>query len=80
MLAANDSPSSGRALVTVETQPTDVHPHRTIQRVSNFLTHLIATARHEPQTRERRRADPAEVIAAYRATVERLQSLNRQSD
>jgi hypothetical protein len=80
MLAANDSPSSGRALVTVERQARAAHPHRAIQRVSNFLTHLIATARHVPQTCERRRADPAEVIAAYRATVERLQSLNRQSD
>jgi len=80
MLAANDSPSSGRALVPVERQARDAHPHRAIQRVSNFLTHLIATARHVPQTCERRRADPAEVIDAYRATVERLQSLNRQSD
>jgi hypothetical protein len=80
MLAANDSPSSSRALVTIEKQARETHPHRTIQRVSNFLTHLIATARQEPQTRERRRADPAEVIAAYRATVERLQSLNKQSD
>ena len=80
MLAANDSPSSSRALVTVETQAREAHPHRPIQRVSNFLTHLIATARQVPQTRERRRADPAEVIAAYRATVERLQSLNGQSD
>ena len=52
MLAANDSPSSSHALVTVETQAREAHPHRTIQRVSNFLTHLIATARQEPQTRD----------------------------
>ena len=38
---------------------------------------LIATGRL-PQTREKRRADPAEVIAAYRATVERLQKLNEK--
>ncbi len=34
---------------------------------AGFLAHLIATDRKLPQTRERRRADPAEVIAAYAA-------------
>ena len=45
--------------------------------LATFLTHLIATARQIPQTCERRRADPDEVIAAYRATIERLQKLNK---
>ena len=73
-----DSPSSSRALVAVAP---DTHepPHRPVQRVSNFITQLIATARHLPQTREKRRADPADVIAAYRATVERIQRLNEES-
>ena len=79
MLAGTDLPSSGRALVTVAAETRDAHPHRTIQRVSSFLAQLIATARQAPQTRERRRADPAEVIAAYRATVDRLQKLNEKS-
>ena len=34
---------------------------------AGFLAHLIATDRKLPQTRERRRADPAEAIAAYAA-------------
>jgi hypothetical protein len=45
-----------------------------------FLTQLIATAGKLPQASAKRRADPAEAIAAYRATVARLQTLNRKSD
>jgi hypothetical protein len=30
-----------------------------------FLAHLIATAQHAPQTRTRRRAEPADAIATY---------------
>lgn len=80
MLTQADSPSSSRALVTIAADKPDAYPHRAIQRVSTFLTQLIATARHLPQTREHRRADPAEIIAAYRATVERLQRLNEKSE
>ena len=68
-MQTSDSPSSSRALVRLVPDTHESHPHRAIQRVSTFLTHLIATARHLPQTCERRRADPADVIAAYRATV-----------
>ena len=35
---------------------------------AGFLAHLIATERQLPQTRERRRAEPADAIAAYAAT------------
>ena len=38
-------------------------------RQAAFLAHLIATKSQLPQTRERRRAEPAEAIAAYRATA-----------
>ncbi len=38
-------------------------------RDASFLAQLIATKDQHPQTRERRRADPNEVLAAYRATV-----------
>jgi len=79
MLAGTDSPSSSRALVSLEADAHDARAHRPLQRVSTFITQPIATARHLPQTRERRRADPDEVIAAYRATVERLQKLNDKS-
>jgi hypothetical protein len=34
---------------------------------ADFLAHLIATDRQLPQTRERRRAEPADAIAAYAA-------------
>jgi hypothetical protein len=46
--------------------------HRPIERVPNFLAHLLATRMQLPQARERRRAEPGEVIAAYQATISRL--------
>jgi hypothetical protein len=36
-------------------------------RQAAFLAHLIAVKDQHPQTRERRRAEPGEAIAAYRA-------------
>ena len=38
-------------------------------RYAPFLAHLVATKDQHPQTRERRRAEPADALAAYRATV-----------
>ena len=73
-------PSSSRDLVPLAAQAHDEHPHRPVQRVSTFLTQLIATARKLPQARAKRRAEPAEAVAAYRATVESLQTLNRKSE
>jgi hypothetical protein len=35
---------------------------------ADFLAQLIATAAHAPQTRPRRRAEPAEAVAIYDAT------------
>jgi hypothetical protein len=40
-------------------------------RQAPFLAHLIATQQQFPQTRARRRAEPAQAILAYRATAER---------
>jgi hypothetical protein len=34
-----------------------------------FLAQLIATAAQMPQTRERRRAEPAEAISSYETTT-----------
>jgi hypothetical protein len=79
MPAGIDSPSSGRALVLVGSATSEAHPPRPVQRVASFVTQLIANAARLPQTREKRRAEPTEVIAAYRATVERLQKLNEKS-
>jgi hypothetical protein len=79
MPAETDLPSSSRALVLVG-PAAEAHPSRPIQRVASFVTQLIANASRVPQTREKRRAEPTEVIAAYRATVERLQKLNERSE
>jgi hypothetical protein len=38
-----------------------------VYREAAFLAHLIATRAMAPQTRERRRAEPEEAIAAYRS-------------
>jgi hypothetical protein len=80
MPVESQSPETpSRALVLVSSKPHDAHPHRSVQRAALFLTQLIASASRVPQVRERRRAEASEVIAAYRATVERLQRLNEQS-
>ncbi len=75
-----DSPSSSRALVAVVPESHETHIHPPIRRVAAFLTQVIANARQIPQTRARRRADPADVIAAYQATVDRIQKLNEKSE
>ena len=80
MPAGTDLPSASRALVLVGAAAPETHPHRPVQRVASFITQLIANAARLPQTREKRRAEPTEVIAAYRATVERLQMLNEKSE
>ncbi len=45
--------------------------HNTPRRAA-FLAHLIATARQMPQTREKRRAEAGEAIAAYAEMQARL--------
>ena len=44
-------------------------PGATQRPSATFLAHLIAVASHAPQTRERRRAEPHEAIAAYLRTL-----------
>ena len=56
-----------RALVV--TAPDAVPETRTLPRQAAFLAHLIATKQQAPQTRERRRAEPSEALAAYRAAA-----------
>lgn len=57
----------GRALVALASQPSgEPAPN---YRGANFLAQLIAARDHAPQTRERRRAEPMEALAAYRATA-----------
>ena len=62
--------SESRALVAVEPATPHAGP-RTLTRhpAAPFLAQLIATHLQLPQTRERRRAEPAEAIAAYRSAA-----------
>ena len=80
MPEASDLPSSSRALVPlIPLAPEHDAPHHSpVRRVASFLTHLIATSEKVPQAREKRRAEPADVIAAYQSTIERLRKLNNQ--
>ena len=56
-----------RALVVTEmAATTQTAP---VYREAAFLAHLIATKDQAPQTRERRRAEPGEAIAAYRTAI-----------
>jgi hypothetical protein len=59
---------ASRALVPISPA---VGPHErfTDHREAAFLAHLIAVKDQLPQTRERRRAEPGEALAAYRAAA-----------
>ena len=73
MLEGNDSPCEGRALVRVEPEILPpLPPRRVVRRNAAFLTHLIASVTQVPQSRERRRAEPSEAEAAYRAAMKRF--------
>lgn len=56
-----------RALVALT--PTAAPNQPVVYRNAAFLAHLIATKEQLPQARERRRAEPSDAIAAYRATA-----------
>jgi hypothetical protein len=57
--------SDSRALVALT--PAVMPAPQMSFRQAAFLAHLIAVKDQLPQTRERRRAEPGEAIAAYRA-------------
>jgi hypothetical protein len=60
--------AAGRALLVVEPAARTAPPSITSQRCSaDFLAHLIAIDQQAPQTRTRRRAEPAQVSLAYQA-------------
>ena len=63
-------------LVSIQPAEQTRSRYGTTQRpAATFLAHLIAVASHAPQTRERRRAEPREAVAAYARTL----SLNNAS-
>ena len=60
--------SDSRALVALD--PLQDHFGNTVSHhYAPFVAQLVATKDQHPQTRERRRADPNDVLAAYRATA-----------
>ncbi len=64
-----DAPAAeSRSLIAVSPMPAASEPSVNY-RDAAFLAHLIATKEQLPQTRERRRAEPGDAIAAYRATA-----------
>jgi hypothetical protein len=70
--SADPRPAAARAsrALTVIAAPAPRDPSLPRARGdSAFLAHLIATKAQAPQTREKRRAAPAEVLAAYRAVA-----------
>jgi hypothetical protein len=80
---ASDLPSLSRALVPlIRVSPASDPRLARARRMASFLAHLIASQERVPQAvpqaREKRRADPAEVIAAYQATIARLRQSNSQ--
>jgi hypothetical protein len=81
MPAGYDSPSSeSRALTVIAAPPAnDNRAYVQTRRAAPFLTQLIANARQVPQACEKRRAEPNEVIAAYRDTMEKIQALNAKA-
>ena len=58
--------SASRALIPLQPVAAADTPLRTRAHAA-YLAHLIATKEKAPQTRERRRAEPAEAIAVYAA-------------
>ena len=64
------APAVQRALVPVpKTEPTEAPGPYSGRPAAPFLAQLIATERGEPQTRERRRAEPDAAAQAYAAAA-----------
>jgi hypothetical protein len=60
--------AQGRALVVLA-PPAPIGRAPAHYRQAPFLAQLLAMKHQHPQTRERRRAEPNDALAAYRATV-----------
>ena len=69
LATAAPAESASRAL-TVVVAPAAHEASPVTRGDAAFLAHLIATKAQAPQTRARRRAEPAEALAAYRAAAE----------
>jgi hypothetical protein len=68
-LSGKSAPApEGRALVALA-PAAKTQPAPSSFRPAPFIAHLLAVKDQHAQTRERRRAEPSEAIAAYRATA-----------
>ena len=72
-----DAEPTGSALVPLA-QPTHWSNYRRWTPNPIFLTHLIATAEHLPQTRELRRASASDARTAYHASQNPLRGTGRR--
>jgi hypothetical protein len=66
--ASAEGQTESRALVAIA-PAAPREPLVTPRQAAPFLAHLIATQSKHPQTRLRRRAEPSEAVAAYRAVA-----------
>jgi hypothetical protein len=62
-----DALLSNALVPLAHTDPAAAPPRSTGRAKADFVAHLIATFAQLPQTRARRRAEPAHAIAAYGA-------------
>ena len=69
--------SHGTALVPVGLRSREITPRYARRPHASFLVQLIATDRRVAQTRPRRRVDPREASAAYRARLTRRVATGR---
>ncbi|HMF24313.1 MAG TPA: hypothetical protein VKG24_19630 [Pseudolabrys sp.] len=65
--------NESRALVALE-HIASASERQAGHRYTPFVAQLLAVKDQHPQTRERRRAEPNEALAAYRATAELTRS------
>ncbi len=74
-----DLPNPSVELVPLSARP-DVHPPVPLNRPdASFLTQLIATADHIPQTCNLRRGSPADAQAAYGPHISERRSVTRRT-
>lgn len=74
-----DIPAASVELVPLSARP-DVPPAAALNRPdASFVTQLIATADHVPQTRSLRRGSPADAQAAYGPHVSERRSVTRRT-
>jgi hypothetical protein len=68
-------PACVALVAVIQTPPWSPAPLQAGRANSMFVTHLIASAEHVPQTRSLRRATPADAQTAYRAHQHQVQGV-----